>query len=147
MDGESFHFMASENITDGQVVRAGVSVTCNVLSWSEGHEFDPPVRWNLGCVVLLSKSYLIQKLVRYLLWCAESIWRFAHLKFWMWTSSHLMYQLSISWNCGCLLIWSLDSKLQIVNVPQWNSLLQTNPHNQSFINCYHQQISPTLVIY
>ena len=28
-------------ITDGQVVRAGVSVTWNVLSWSWGHEFEP----------------------------------------------------------------------------------------------------------
>ena len=27
------------NVTDGQVVRAGVSVTWNVLSWSGGHEF------------------------------------------------------------------------------------------------------------
>ena len=26
--------------TDGQVVKAGVSVTWNVLSWSGGHEFE-----------------------------------------------------------------------------------------------------------
>ena len=27
-------------VTDGQVVRQGVSVTRNVLSWSQGHEFE-----------------------------------------------------------------------------------------------------------
>ena len=27
-------------VTDGRVIRAGVSVTWNVLSWSEGHEFE-----------------------------------------------------------------------------------------------------------
>ena len=30
-------------VTDGQVVRADVSVTWNVVSWSGGHEFEP--RW------------------------------------------------------------------------------------------------------
>ena len=30
-----------EQITDGLVVRAGVSVTWTVLSWSGGHEFEP----------------------------------------------------------------------------------------------------------
>ena len=41
-------------VTDGQVVRAGVLVTWNVLSWSGGHEFKPRSGHNLGCLVLLS---------------------------------------------------------------------------------------------
>ena len=28
-------------VADGQVVRPGISVTWNVLSWSRGHEFEP----------------------------------------------------------------------------------------------------------
>ena len=38
-------------VTDGQVVRAGISVTSNVLSWSGG-QF--PIRLRLGCIVVLS---------------------------------------------------------------------------------------------
>ena len=38
-----------QEVTDGRVVRADVSVTWNVLSWSGGR-----VESNLGCVVLLS---------------------------------------------------------------------------------------------
>ena len=41
-------------VTDGLVLRAGVSVTWNVLSWSGGHEFKTPVGSNLGWLVLLS---------------------------------------------------------------------------------------------
>ena len=41
-------------VTDGLVVRAGVSMTWTVLSWSGDHEFETPVRSNLGCVALLS---------------------------------------------------------------------------------------------
>ena len=55
-------------ITDGQVVRAGVSVTWNVLSWSGGHE-RTPLRLNLWWVVLFCpKSYLNQKLKYYQFW-------------------------------------------------------------------------------
>ena len=32
-------------VTDGRVVRTGVSVTCNVLSWSGSHEFEPWSGW------------------------------------------------------------------------------------------------------
>ena len=35
-------------VIDGLVVRAGVSVTCNVLSWSGGHEFEPWLGWTWG---------------------------------------------------------------------------------------------------
>ena len=39
--------------TDGQVVRAGVLVTRNVLSWSGGHEFESQSGRTWGCTVLL----------------------------------------------------------------------------------------------
>ena len=52
-------------VTDGRVVRTGISVTWNVPSWSGGHEFKPPDGSNLGCVVLLFKLYLNQKYIRY----------------------------------------------------------------------------------
>ena len=35
-------------VTDGRVVRAGVSVTWNVLSWSGGYEFESQLGWTLG---------------------------------------------------------------------------------------------------
>ena len=35
-------------LTDGQVVRAGISVIWNVLSWSGGHEFEPRLGQTLG---------------------------------------------------------------------------------------------------
>ena len=31
-------------VTDCRVIRAGISVTWNVLSWSGGHEFEPQLR-------------------------------------------------------------------------------------------------------
>ena len=41
-------------VTDGRVVRAGISVTWNVLSWSGGHEFESQLGrkadFNLGCI-------------------------------------------------------------------------------------------------
>ena len=40
--------MSFSQVTDGRVVRAGVSVTWNVLSWSEGHEFEPQSGWTWG---------------------------------------------------------------------------------------------------
>ena len=46
-------------VTDGQVARAGISVIWNVLSWSRGRVWTL-VGSNLGCEVLLSKSYLIK---------------------------------------------------------------------------------------
>ena len=35
-------------VTDFWVVRAGVSVTWNVLSWSGSHEFEPHLGWTWG---------------------------------------------------------------------------------------------------
>ena len=49
---ELFHCMCE--VTEGRVVRAGISVTWNVLSWSGGHEFEPRSGRNRGCKVLLS---------------------------------------------------------------------------------------------
>ena len=46
--------------TGGQVVRAGVSVTWNVMIWRSW--VRTPVRSNLGWVELLSKSYLNQNI-------------------------------------------------------------------------------------
>ena len=48
------YYIIVYEVTDGQVVRAGVSVTWNVLSWSGGHEFEP--RSSLGCIVLRTWS-------------------------------------------------------------------------------------------
>ena len=39
-------------VTDGRVVRAGISVTWNVMSWSGGHEFKPQSGWPCGVVLL-----------------------------------------------------------------------------------------------
>ena len=47
-------------VTDGQVVRAGVSVTWTVLSWSGGHEFDPRAGRTWGAWYFCPKSYLNQ---------------------------------------------------------------------------------------
>ena len=46
--------------TDGLVVRAGVSVTWNVLSWSGGHEFEPWSGRTWGAWYFCRKSYLNQ---------------------------------------------------------------------------------------
>ena len=35
-------------VTDGQMVKAGASMTWNVLSWSGGHELKPQSGWTLG---------------------------------------------------------------------------------------------------
>ena len=48
--------------TDGQVVRAGVSVTWNVLSWSGGHEFEPRSGRTWGAWYFCPKSYLNQNI-------------------------------------------------------------------------------------
>ena len=48
------------SVTDGQVVRAGVSVTWNVLSWSGGHEFEPQSGGTWGAWYFCPKSYLNQ---------------------------------------------------------------------------------------
>ena len=45
-------------VTDGLVVRAGVSVTWNVLSWSGGHEFEPRSGRTWGAWYFCPKSYL-----------------------------------------------------------------------------------------
>ena len=50
-------------LTDGQVVRAGVSVTWNVLSWSGGHEFEPRSDRTWGAWYFCPKSYLNQNLI------------------------------------------------------------------------------------
>ena len=43
------------------MVRAGVSVTWNVLSWSGGHEFEPRSGWTWDALYFCLKSYLNQK--------------------------------------------------------------------------------------
>ena len=58
-------FIRSSNmrgVTDGQVVRAGVSVTWNVLSWSGGHEFEPWLGRTWGALYFCPKSYLNQNI-------------------------------------------------------------------------------------
>ena len=35
-------------VIDGRVIRAGISVTWNVLSWSGGHELEPQSDGTLG---------------------------------------------------------------------------------------------------
>ena len=53
MTFHSYHVKMYVEVTDDQVVRAGISVTWNVLSWSGGHEFEPRSGC-LGCMVFLS---------------------------------------------------------------------------------------------
>ena len=48
-------------VTDDQVVRAGISVTWNVLSWSGGHEFAPRLGRIWGVLYFCPKLYLNQK--------------------------------------------------------------------------------------
>ena len=45
-------------VNDGLVVRAGVSVTWSVLSWSGGHEFEPQLDRTWGAWYLCPKLYL-----------------------------------------------------------------------------------------
>ena len=47
-------------VTDGLVVRAGVSVTWNVVSWSGGHEFEPQSGRTWGAWYFCPKWYLNQ---------------------------------------------------------------------------------------
>ena len=49
-------------VTDGQVVRAGISVTWNVLSWSGGHEFETCLGRTWGAWYFCPKSYLNQNM-------------------------------------------------------------------------------------
>ena len=49
-------------VTDGQVVRAGVSVTWYVLSWAGGHEFEPRSGQTWGAWYFCPKSYLNQNI-------------------------------------------------------------------------------------
>ena len=52
------NFMSSKNVTDGQVVRAGISVTWNVLSWSGGHEFERQLgRTGVRSTSVLSRTW------------------------------------------------------------------------------------------
>ena len=56
-------------VTDGWVVKAGVSVTWNVLSWSGGHEFGPDrVEPGMCSTSVCPKSYLDPK---YFIWWAQ----------------------------------------------------------------------------
>ena len=52
-------------VTDGLVVRTGVSVTWNVLPWSGGHEFEPRSGRTLGAWYFCPKSYLNKNCNRY----------------------------------------------------------------------------------
>ena len=49
-----------DGVTDGQVVRAGVSVTWNVLSWPGRHEIEPWLGRIWGAWHFCPKSYLNQ---------------------------------------------------------------------------------------
>ena len=53
-------FLKTDKVTDGLVVKAGVSVTWTVLSWSGGHEFAQSGRTG-GAWYFCPKSYLNQK--------------------------------------------------------------------------------------
>ena len=44
------------------MVRAGISVIWNVLSWSGGHEFEPRSGWTWGAWYFSPKSYLNQNI-------------------------------------------------------------------------------------
>ena len=54
-------------VTDGQVVRRGVSVSWNILSWSGGHELESRSVRTLGAYNFCPKSYLNHKNI--LNWC------------------------------------------------------------------------------
>ena len=59
----------SWEITDGWVVRAGVSVTGNVLSWSGGHEFEPDQVELGGCSTsVLSRTVYLNQNLSLLFW-------------------------------------------------------------------------------
>ena len=55
------HFLVALKVTDVRVVRAGISVTWNVLSWSGGHEFKPQSGRTWSAQYFCPKSYLNQK--------------------------------------------------------------------------------------
>ena len=57
-----------KEVTDGLLVRAGVSVTWTVLSWSEGHEFEPQSGQTWDAWYFCTKSYLNQKILTYSLY-------------------------------------------------------------------------------
>ena len=57
------------SVTDGRVVRAGVSVIWNVLSWSGGHEFETRSGQSWGAWYFCPKLYLNQKC-----WSDELSW-------------------------------------------------------------------------
>ena len=63
-DLERYGRLNMEEVTDGQVVRAGVSVTWNVLSWSGGYEFEPRSGQTWGAWYFRSKLYLNQNIDR-----------------------------------------------------------------------------------
>ena len=52
----------SGEVTDGNVVKAGVSVTWNVVSWSGGHESESQSGRNWGAWYFCPKSYLNQNI-------------------------------------------------------------------------------------
>ena len=56
-----FVLFPQDGVTDGLVVRAGVSVTWNVLSWSGGHEFEPWSGRTWDAWYFCPKLYLNQK--------------------------------------------------------------------------------------
>ena len=64
-------------VTDSWAVRAGVSVTWHVLSWSGGHEFESRSDWTWGALYFCPKSSLNQT---YQLSLHKSIWEPVHLK-------------------------------------------------------------------
>ena len=53
----------SFQVTDGRVVRAGISVTWDILSCSGGHEFEPRSDRTWGAWYICPKSYLNQTLI------------------------------------------------------------------------------------
>ena len=67
-------------VTDGQVVRASISVTWNVLSWSIGQAFEPQSGRTWGAWYLCPKSYLNQNINCQCISLSESLCIWNHLR-------------------------------------------------------------------
>ena len=98
------------------MVRAGISVIWNVLSWSGGHEFKlrlGSIGSNLGCEVLLSKSYLIPHKI--------SSWHFRvhHSGIF----SVLNFCFSLCWSMSAFMT---SGRFQIIHCPSVHSMKVTS---------------------
>ena len=87
--------MSSNPVTDGRVVRAGVSVTWNVLSWSGGHEFEGV--HSAFCPTC--KSYLIQIYQHHIWWitCLMSVQKRRSEYHLLWNTPFTFSKPSVHW--------------------------------------------------